>query len=80
LSHENEPSGSKLLLKLLTILKEDSEKGCTPLLILDIPARVAEEFEKKIMSNPKHHGETDREARDKEILNFMLRTIADKKE
>jgi hypothetical protein len=80
LLHENGTNGSEiegkqLLIEFLKILKEDGEKGCAPLLIRNIPARVAEEFEKKIMSDPMHHGETDREVRDKEILNFMLRTI-----
>jgi hypothetical protein len=64
---ENETKGSEtdakqLLIEFLKILKEDGKRGCAPLLIRNIPTHVAEEFEKKIMSNPKHHGETDREA------------------
>lgn len=62
MQRENETNGSKLLKEFLTILKEDSQRGYKLLLILDIPTQVSEEFEKKIMSDPKHHGESDREA------------------
>jgi hypothetical protein len=78
LSDENEINGGKLVIKFLKTVIEDSERGCAPILIRNIPTQVAEEFEKKIMSSPKHHGETVGQARDKEILAFMLRTIEKK--
>lgn len=74
-TNRSETEAKQLLIEFLKMLKEDMQRGCRPLIVRNVPTHVAEEFEKKIMSNPKHHGESDREARDKEILNFMLRTI-----
>jgi hypothetical protein len=62
-------------IEVVKMVQEDIKNGNEPLIVFNIPKRVSEEFEKKIMANPKHQGETVGRARNKEILNFMLRTI-----
>lgn len=80
---ENEANKSKVpeseiwdvLYKLVKMLADDIKNGFRPLIVCGISEDAMEEFDKKIMSRPEHHGETSGEARETEIRNFIFETI-----